>query len=55
MYSHLADPIANRGCVAGIAEAETFNSGEHLRPGSNVSQVPKPAREFIRSLDRRHL
>jgi hypothetical protein len=55
MNPHLANPIANRGNVAGIAEAETIDPGEHLRPGSNVSQVAKPAREFIRSLDRRHL
>jgi hypothetical protein len=55
MYSHLADPIANRGNVAGITKAETIDPGQHLRSGSNVSQISEPVREFIRSLDRWHL
>jgi putative addiction module killer protein len=53
MYPQLANPVANRGNVAGITEAETIDPGQHLRPGSNVSQIPEPDREFIRSLDRR--
>jgi hypothetical protein len=39
MYSHLADPITNRGNVTGITEAETLDPGNHLRSGSNVPQV----------------
>jgi len=43
MYPHLANPIANWGNVTGITEAETIDPGQHLRPGSNISKVPKPA------------
>jgi hypothetical protein len=55
MDSHLANPIADRSNVTGIAEAETIDPGQHLRPGSNVAQVSEPAREFVRSLDRGHM
>jgi hypothetical protein len=42
MYPHLANAVANRGNVAGIAKAETIDSGQHLRASSNVAQIPEP-------------
>jgi hypothetical protein len=42
MYPQLASPLANRSNVAGITEAETIDPGQHVRTGSNVSQVSEP-------------
>jgi hypothetical protein len=55
MDSHFADAASNRSNVSGIAERQAIDPGKDLCLCSPVSQVSKPVREFVCSLDRRHL
>jgi hypothetical protein len=55
MDSHFADAASDRSNVSGIAERQPIDPGEDFCLRSPVSQVSKPVREFVGSLDCRYL